>query len=228
MTFFELVLALLVTSMIAAGAASITLAVSKGWRASDMVSRTDLVKLRAMAQLHKLFTEAKLTGIWRAGSLSANATPAYVMFWKGDDNQDSKIQLGELALVEHDSTNQKVLLYQAIFPSGMTAAAKAAANTTMADDCIYDATAATDFKAMTYVAASTIAGKVNSADTIATVTPVTGMLLRPLDSVDTTRPAIEFTLAFGAASGTTVEYGCATLRSPALIPTTKRNERQTK
>jgi hypothetical protein len=228
MTFIELVLGMLVTSMIAAGAASISLAVAKGWRTTETLTSNDLVKLRATWQLQKLLEESKLVGIWRAGSLSASGTPAYVMLWKGDDNLDGKIQLAEIALVEHDSTKQKIFLYQAVFPTSFTPAQKTAANTTLADDCIYADTAASDFKAMTYVTASVLAGKVNDADTKATVAPVTGMVLRNLDSVDTTRPTIEFTVAYGASSGTSVEYGSATLRSPALIPTTKRDQRQTK
>jgi hypothetical protein len=228
MTLIELVLGMLVTSLIAAGAASISMAVSRGWRATESSSRTDLVKIRAMAQLQKLFSEAKLTGVWRAGSLVPNNTPAYVMVWRADDDMDGKIQLAELALVEHDSTNQRILLYQASFPTSFTAAQKTAANVTMADDCIYDANAATDFKANTYASAGVIAGKVNIADPVATATPVTGMVLRPLDSIYTNRPCVEYTVAFGASSGASVEYGSAALRSPALIPTSKRDQRQTK
>jgi hypothetical protein len=225
MTYFELVLAMLVTSLVAAGAAAISTAVARGWRNSDSITNVGIVKMRAVSYLQKLFSESKLIGTWRAGSLSASSSPAYVMLWRGDDNMDGKIQLAEIALVEHDSTNQKLLLYQAVFPTTFTSAQKTAANTTFADDCIFTSTAASDFKALTYVTSSVIAGKVSTATSIA---PVSGMVLRPLDDVYTTRPAIEFTLAFGASSGSSVEYGSATLRSPALIPSTVRDQRQTK
>ena len=76
MTIFELVLALMITSLIAAAAAALSMAVSRGWRNTESTSTADLVKLRAMTYLRKLFSEAKLIGTWRAGSLSAHRAAA--------------------------------------------------------------------------------------------------------------------------------------------------------
>jgi hypothetical protein len=70
LTLVELVLGMLVTTLVAAGAASISLAVGKAWRVSETLTSNDLVKIRAMGQLQKLFNESKLIGIWRAGSMA--------------------------------------------------------------------------------------------------------------------------------------------------------------
>jgi hypothetical protein len=107
LTLVELTIGLVVLTIILGAVAGVTLAVSSGWRQSDDAMSEMLAGQRGVTAVAQVLRTAKMVGTVRPGSLAgtgaAGGEPAAaMMIWKGDANGDGRIQLAEVALIEHD------------------------------------------------------------------------------------------------------------------------------
>jgi len=216
LTFVELMIGLVITSMVAAAVGAVMMSVGQGWTASEAVQQNSTLTSQGVLRVQKVLRCAKQIGTTRVGSISSHPTQAAaVMLWKGDVNSDGKIQFSELAMIEHhyDSSNPDnctLLYWDVSFPSGWTNAAKQSADSTMADDCIYDANVIETFKGMSNVRSTVEATNVVNAQ------------FKKTDSSSKIRPTFEYALKFDRAGVTTVKYGTTSLRTPTTIPASQQ------
>ncbi len=214
---------LCIMAIIAGAVAALTGAVSTGWEASESTQAVQIGTRQIVAQLQRLLRDGKYVGlatkdgqlVKAAGStLAAGNYNADIMFWSSDTNGDLRMQLSEMALIEHDISSKTLRLYQ--IPSTATNAATVC---TVSDISSTDAAIA--FKALPNCAYQTIATGVTAASFAAYQVSV---------SASGQRPSVEFALTFslsgpsGAVANNAqtvqarLEYGTATLRSPTTQP----------
>jgi hypothetical protein len=208
LTLAELVLGMLVVALVASAVSAVAMAVSTGWKQSEMSSSATLSGSRAGNYLESVFRGSIALGTWRAGSVDSPAasSSALVLIWRGDRNGDRRIQVDELALIQHDVASAQLILYAADYPD---AASRAAYNATLANSFLTDATAADAFKSKAYVVPQTIARRVTGAQ----------FNIINRDS-STVRPTFVFVLKHQSSDGTSsaVQYGSASLRSATTQP----------
>lgn len=191
-----------ITGMIGAACAVISTTVATGWKASNASNTDYLTRGRTTLYLQSVLRGSKQIGICRAGSLESpsDATAACVLVWRADLNGDEKMQLKEVALVQHSVADSRIMLYQASFA---TPAIEATANATLDSSYLTAVSGPEIFKANPYVS-SRVAG--NS---------VIGVRFDAVNASSATqRPSIEFLLKMSLNGTATYEYGSATLRPP--------------
>ncbi len=212
MTFAELVIGLTITTMISGAVAALMMSVSTGWKNSRTVEQGTTHSTQTMIRLQKVLRSAKQIGACRVGSISSTpAQAAAVLLWKGDLNGDYKVQFSELALIEHQISatpaNAKIVYWYVSFPSTWTSGQKQAADSTLADNTIYDTSQIDSFKALANVRWTTYAAYVTAAE------------FHRIDSDTATRPTLEFELKFLESGNTLVKYGSTSSRSSTTRPT---------
>ena len=201
-----------VTVMVVAAAAGVMTAVGRGWQQTESVQLTSSVSTMSALRVQEILRSAKQLGTVHTGSITGYPTQgAAVMMWKGDYNSDGKVQFSELAMLEHqpniDGTKGTIVYWDVCFPSSWSSSQKSAADSTMADDCMYGTTVIEDFKSMANVRSTTKASG------------VAGAVFKKIDSSATVRPQFEYRLKFQRSDGTTtLEYGTVTIRTPATMP----------
>lgn len=211
-TAMELMLGMLVTALVMGAVTAVMTAVSKGWSQSTSTESASNTTVQSHVRMLRTLKQARQIGTTRTGSVNGNTNPgAAVMLWKGDANLDSRIQFSELAMLEHDTSNDKLIQYEVEFPSSWTAAQKTAADTpALADDDIYASNVIETFKALTNVVGSDLAKN------------VTGVEFRRNDSYGTVRPTLEYLLRFDRNGTIETEYGTVAVRVPATMPVSQR------
>lgn len=203
-TFPELLLGMIVTAMVGLSCAAVALAVSTGWKSADESNSEFITRGRTTLYVQSLFQGAKRFGVVRNGDLenpSAGTSAAAVLFWRADLNNDGKIQLKELALIQHSPADDQLLVYQASFPS---AAVESSQNITVDETHLDYPSAPEGFIAQPYVSA-----RIAARDVI-------GARFDAIHMGSTTqRLSLEFLLKMQLGEATdppTYEYGTATLR----------------
>src|SRR4030095_1714032 len=88
----ELVMGLIVAGLVMAAIAALLSAVAMGWEQSGHSQATSIHRVQTHARIQRILKGAKQLGAIRAGSVNGNATPAGVMIWKSDANDDGKVQ----------------------------------------------------------------------------------------------------------------------------------------
>jgi hypothetical protein len=210
-TAMELMLGMLVTSLIMTAIAGLMTAVGHGWKQTTSTEASSNVITQSHTRMQKMLRASRQIGRTREGSLDgSSAYGAAVMLWAGDTNQDSLIQVSEVALIQHDTDAESIKLYAIEWPSAWTTAQKEAADTTLDDDDIYGATAPELFKVINHVEGSDL------------VKDVVGAVFIRRDSASTVRPGFEYVLKIERDEQTETEYGSATLRVPATMPISQR------
>jgi len=187
-------------------------AVGKGWTQSTSTDSASNTTMQSRLRMLRILRQAHQIGTTRAGSVSGNVNPAAaVMLWKADTNLDSRIQFSELAMIEHDTANNKLMLYEVEYPITWTAAQKTAADTpALADDDIYASNVIETFKALANVTGTALAQN------------VTGVQFRRVDSYGTVRPTFEYLVTFTKNGTSETEYGTVAVRVPATMPVSQR------
>ncbi len=201
-TLPELILGIAITAIIGSSCAAIALSVSTGWKHADSSNAEYLTKGRTSLYVQSKLRGAKTLGFVRSGSLESpgsGVAAATVLFWRADLNDDQKIQIKEVALLQHSVAASQLLLYEASASIEGTAA-----NRTISAADLAVASAPEDFKANAYVSAR-IAGR--------------GVVGARFDAINTDsgaqRPSVEFLLKLNLGeTGVSYEYGSATLRPP--------------
>lgn len=207
-TLIELLLGLIVTTLVLAAVAAVSFAVAANWRQGQNVQSLQMQTSQTALRLQRVIGEAKFIGYVAAGSVEGNVSPAAcIVLWQRDDwggARDGIIQLGEIAVIQHDPAADRINLYEAIAASAMNSDQLEDAGTAVPLDDINQSNTPSLFKTTSFVAPAKVIGH-----------GVAGMKLsvRSLDST-AERPSVEFTLKFIRGEQIDVQYGAATLRSP--------------
>ncbi len=223
MTLVELSIGLIITTIVIGALSSLWFAVGETWRKSSSSQTLTLRASQVVARLEGTFRQAKYVCQFTPGSVSdINASPASTFFWRsdywnaaGDVNNaaafntqvpDNLVQVAELALVEYDSSAQRIYLYQPKDPAAMTTAERTAAGTVWTWTDLSKGTNLAVFKGLSYVQKKVLSeGIASAAFNMPTVQ-------------SGARPIIEFTLTMPRTGGNALVYSAASLRAPSARP----------
>ncbi len=114
-TLVELLVALSITALVAAGAMGMLFAMSKG-TANDLAARQDV--LQAAVLRNRLNTAIRSTT-----TLLASGSD-YLVLWKGDTYNDGQVHVSGLRRIDYSPTTSQVCIYEAF--SGVNAASDTA------------------------------------------------------------------------------------------------------
>jgi hypothetical protein len=201
-TFVELCMGLLVTTLVLGALASFALAMASAWKHAEQSRSLNIRGQQTVLRLADMLHTAKLLGPSHSGSLNNPLTGAAVIFWTQDSNGDGLIQGNEVAMIEHDTTSNRLVLY-----SGT-----AAETSTWSYLSVFsDPTVLDNFK-------------VNRTPTTI-ANGVEGALFQLSGTSSTTaKPSLSFALKLrrdgidGGAQRLVMQYGTATLRAPLAQP----------
>lgn len=108
-TIIELLQGMLLCALIAGAAASFLTATSKAWGYSENTQTFVTSRSQAMQQMRNLMGNARLVGaISNATDASNLDGQSAALIWRGDDNDDGKIQQGELVLLLHNTSTREL------------------------------------------------------------------------------------------------------------------------
>jgi Tfp pilus assembly protein PilW len=210
MTLIDLSIGMVITSLVVGALASLWFAMGQTWANSGTSQSVTLTGAQAVSRLESTMRQAKYIFQYTAGSTDGKTTPAAsALIWKGDNwnsTADGAVQVGEMALVEHDPVAQKIYLYQAIPIASMNATQIAKAGGVVLWIDLSKSTTPAAFKAYDFVQKTVISEAVAGAAFNAP-TPLTGA-----------RPSLEYTLTVTRSGSSTLVYSVASLRGPTTRP----------
>lgn len=215
MTVIELSMGLLVTGMVMASLAAVWSAVGQTWSNTSSSQQVSLSGNQAGLRLEDRLRQSKYICQYTSGSQDSSASKAAsVLLWKSDTwsvapatSADGKPQLGELLLIEHSVSDQKVYVYEPIASSAMDASQKSRAGGVATWSDLSASTTPTTFKTYDFVRKKTLAESVG------------GMILYVPAQTTNARQSMEFTLKISRGGITSVVYGTGALRGPTTKPT---------
>lgn len=214
MTIIELSMGLLVTGMVMASLAAVWSAVGQTWSNTSSSQQVSLSGNQAALRFEDLLRQSKYICQYTTGSMDGSASKAAsVLLWKSDTwsvapatSADGKPQLGELLLIEHNLSDQKLYVYEPLASSAMDASQKIrAAGVATWSDLSASATPSA-FKSYDFVKRKTLAESVSGA-TLYVPAQTTGA-----------RQAMEFSLKISRGGTSTVIYGTGALRGATTKP----------
>jgi hypothetical protein len=210
MTLVELSVGIVITTLVIGALGALWYAVAETWRKSSSSQNVSLTGNQAAARLEAALRQSKYICQWKAGSIDGLTTPvASAFLWKGDDwngSPDGQVQVGELALIEHDPAAQRIYLYQAKPYGSMTLDQQIRAGTVFNWSTLSSSSTPSDFKNLDYVQRTVLSEA------------VTGALFNVPTATTGARPVLEFSLTISRSSGTTLVYSAASLRTPSPRP----------
>lgn len=211
-TVVEMLIGMVITSLVLAALAGISLSVTQSWAESDGTQTLGLQSQQVYARVRHYLSSAKYIGLVNAGSLTGTASPpASIFFWASDNwlgISDGAPEIGEMMEIVHDPTTDTLWLYQPIPAASMNAAQLAAAGTVLTNAEINSQTWATNFESLSYVTQTALG------------TSVTGCTFDAQYLTSTTqRPVVEVSLVLNRAPQTaSTQYGSVLLRAPTTQP----------
>jgi hypothetical protein len=217
-TLMELVMGMIVTGLVMSAIAGLLSAVAMGWEQNGRAQANSVHRVQAHARIQRILKGVKQLGAVRHGSVDGTTMPAAaVMFWKSDDNGDSKVQFSELALLAHEGAvgtpGAYVSFYDVAYPTSWSAAQRTAADSTppvVTEEDIYKDSSIDTFRTMTYVRKQLVASN------------VVGVAFTRTDGAVITRPSLDYVLKFIKDGETHVEYGTTAVRTPTTLPASQR------
>lgn len=196
---------LLVMSIIFAALAGLALAMSNGWKATEVQDSLQVARRQTSKQMYVNIQSAKFIGAANAdnansGGGSATGQGAAVIFWKGDKDPGKVMYAYQVAVIEHDLPTATLRLYQLPQTAG-------GAMTEFKDCDVDDSGDVDKFKKMSGVVCQVIGRNVSSV-TFKTL-PISG-----------TRQSqcLEFQIKYKSGDQEQLEYGTATVRVPQAPP----------
>jgi hypothetical protein len=213
-TFPELVLGMAVTTLVMGAMATFSFAMVKAWRHSETSQSLHITSTQTGSYLQQVLQSALYLGVCRTGALddavidldddSNNpATQASLIFWRSDLNEDHRMQLSELAMIEN--VRGKLLYYESDPLGSLAGSMLTDALRLVSIDDILANSAVEDLKAwLIFRKPKLLANNVTEAK----FTVDRGSATR--------RPSVTMTLKFKENNQTLIHTVTATLRSPRV------------
>lgn len=200
-TLVELMMGLLVMSIVFAALASLLVAMSNGWKATESQDSLQVARRQTSTQMYYNVRSARFIGAATADySSGGSGQGAVVIFWKGDKDPGSTMYAYQIGVIEHDIPSSTLRLYQ--LPQTASGAM------TEFKGCDVDEFSDIEkFKKMSGVTCQVIGRNVISV--IFKTLPIT-----------TTRQSqvLEFQIRYKSGEQEQLEYGTATVRVPQAPP----------
>jgi len=207
-TLAELMIGMLVTVLVLSAMAAFVSAVAEGWNQSDGTQDLALEAHQAYQRVDHYLSSALYVAQPASGASSS------VFFWANDkwnyngvNAGDECPELGEMELIQYDSTTNTLWLYEPIAASAMSSNQLSAASAAQTYSEITGSSEEATFLADQFYTQIPLAHDVTSAT---------------FDSVGNSsagqRPLVELTLVFSKNGQTLTQYGTVTLRAPSTQP----------
>lgn len=207
MTLIELSIGMVITTMVMGALSALWFAMGRSWQTTGSATGAGLTASVTAMRLEQRLRTSRYVFQYASGSVTTTpGTPARVFYWKADNwsgSADGIVQLGEMALIEHDATAKRLYLYEPIASTAMTAAQLTAAGTAATTIDMTDSSSPTNFKALSFVKKSVISEAV-----------VAAALNMPAQTTNS-RPLIEYTLKIKRPEGSFLFYGACAQRASA-------------
>lgn len=111
-TAVELLMALSISSLVMLALSAILTSVAQGWTHTENARGYVMSESAGMLRIERLLRNCRLTGAHNAGSIEGAATPAYLVLWAEDRQANGAMELGEIAILEHDPASRTVRLWE--------------------------------------------------------------------------------------------------------------------
>jgi len=207
LTLVELSIGMVITSMVMGALSAVWFAMAHSWKTTGSATGAGLTASVTAMRLEQRLRTSRYVFQYASGSVTATPTKAAAIFyWKADNwnsTSDGIVQLGEMALIEHDSTSKRLYLYEPIASTSMTAAQLTAAGAAATTLDMTDSASPTNFKKLSFVKQSVISEAV-----------VAAAFNLPTQTTNS-RPLIEYTLKVTRPEGSFVFYGACSQRAAA-------------
>lgn len=215
-TLMELLLGMLVTALVMSALAALLGAVAQGWKQSGEAQSTSNVVTQTHVRIQRLLKGVRLIGACRSGAFDGTASEqAAVLLWTADRNNDYRIQLSELALLDCEMGGAPAdcaMKFRTLeYPASWTAAQRNAedgAPITMAE--LNDEASVDWFRD---IVAGSLYGK-----SVLVARNIVGSEFRRLDAATATRPSFHYLLNIQRGNAAETEYGTVTVRTPTTYP----------
>ena len=191
LTLIELILALGVTSLVAAGVAMVMFATARGTSSSQDV--------HGLVIKHKII-DSRLGGLVRSCQMVLATGSNYMVLWVFDTAGNGVPNRDEIRYIEFNSTTNEVWSYKTVWPSGWTQDQINAANTA------YPLTTAFGTVIPALKGQATFIGE-------RWATGVTGFSVTLNNAVAQSASLVNYTVTITQASGAEPVYGAAALRN---------------
>jgi len=213
-----LTMGMIITALVMSAVAALLSAVAMGWEQSGQTQTSTINRVQMHARIQRILKGAKQLGAIRGGSLAGNVTPAGVMIWKSDNNNDGKVQFSELGLLVHEgpvgTPGGYLTFYDVAYPTWWTTAQKASADNTpplVTEADVYKDSSIDTFRTMAYVRKTLVASN------------LIGVTFTRTDGADITRPSLDYVLKLSKDNDVHVEYGTTSVRTPSTLPADQRS-----
>jgi type II secretory pathway pseudopilin PulG len=212
----ELLVGLVIVALVMLGAAAILQATASGWNDQDITRSTQMQANQTYLRVQKALEGAKYVGY-------SSSSPGTVFFWQTDnfggvENCDPYI--GEMALLQFDSTTNTLWLYTCLPVSQMSASQQTAAKQTWTLADINLASTAAQFATSYNFVQKQALGGPGDEPNDGTRMQVEGFNVT-VNSLSTTTqlPVIEYSISFLQNDGTTLTlYNTTTIKGPTTQP----------
>jgi prepilin-type N-terminal cleavage/methylation domain-containing protein len=162
MTLVELLIAMVITGLVAAGAASILFATSQATDDRNDVRRSVVRSAAA---------DTRLRGKVHSSRSFLAAGADELVLWANDENDDGVVNLGEILFFQRDGTANELRYYEVSWPGGWTQEQIDAANTAYAPATDFSAVAASAKTSGNFSETTWATGVYNFAVTLDGATP---------------------------------------------------------
>ena len=212
----ELLVGLVIVALVMLGAAAIMQASASGWNDQDITRSTQMQANQTYLRVQRALEGAKYIGY-------SSSSPSSVFFWQNDnfggvENCDPFV--GEMALLQFDSTTNTLWLYTCLSPSQMNASQQTAAKQTWTLADIDSASTVTQFTTNYNFVQKQALGGPGDEPNDGTRMQVEGFNVSVNSLGSTTQlPVVEYSISFLQNDGTTLTlYNTTTIKGPTTQP----------
>jgi hypothetical protein len=212
----ELLIGLVIVALVMLGAAAIMDAVAVGWNDQDVTRSTQMQANQTYIRVQNALEGAKYIGY-------SSSSPGTIFFWANDNFGGVEACdpcIGEMALIQYDSSADTLWLYKCISPSDMTPAQQTAAKQSLTLSQIDQASYATQFTQNYNFVEKQALGGPGDEPNDGTRMQVQGFTVN-LNSLSSTTqlPVVEYSISFKQTDGTTLTlYNTTTIKGPTTQP----------
>jgi len=212
----ELLMGLVIVALVMLGAAAIMEAVATGWNDQDVTRSTQMQANQTYLRVQNALEGAKFIGY-------SNSSPGEIFFWQNDNFggvEGGDPCIGEMALLQYDSTTKTLWLYKCLPKSEMSGSQQTAASAVWTLSDIDQQSYATQFSQnYNFVQKQALGGPGDEAND-GTRMQVEGFQVSVNSlSSSTQLPVIEYSITFQQTDGTSLTlYNTTTIKGPTTEP----------
>ena len=111
-TAMELLMALSICSIVMLGLSAILTSVAQGWTYTENTQGYVMAESAGMMRIERLLRNSRLTGAHHPGSIDGLSQPAYLVLWAEDRQPNGAVDVGEIAILEHDPDTRTVRVWE--------------------------------------------------------------------------------------------------------------------